>query len=198
MHSKLPNNFPFFSNSFRLKEEVRSLQIILKEKNEDYKRLAAILKDQTEHWKKVTAKLMANRKTNTSSGNRKQIDEIESIEIEKQNVKSSISDDESTQLPQNKTIENQKFTDIQTQTQSPPKHQQEETQSHLDTLISLISGSSDTDLDHDESKENTSVQSAVSVPFDYQPRKRKSHSRGCPCCDKVKKKLINPDFLPCI
>ena len=70
-----------------------------------------------------------------------------------------------------------------------------DTQSNLDTLISLIS-ETESDSENTQLNDNTNIANTDNIHFksladasftslDDGRRKRKSHSRGCACCEKV-------------
>lgn len=81
-------------------------------------------------------------------------------------------------------------------TQSPPTYddctqlpvQSTETQSHLDALIDLITDAEDTDLDTVVASNKENHRRSLSAMDTAKIQKRKSHSRGCACCDKVVRK----------
>ena len=78
-----------------------------------------------------------------------------------------------------------------------PPIQTAETQSHLDALIDLISDGDETeDVEPtpQKEKENT-TRSNINSSFTMESskiQKRKSHARGCSCCDKVQ---MNDDLI---
>ena len=161
--------------------------------------IATVLKSKNAEWKRIKETLTSSRQRSRQ--------EIESVEINKDTINASYvtydscdtcdtydACDDSTQLPVNQerlTSPSPSSTPVQTTTTF-----QDTRQSHLDTLVSLISDDSEFDEEEtegvvicaDKEKENGDIVLAASVSVfgDHRiPQKRKSHSRGCPCCDKV-------------
>lgn len=171
---------------FRLKAEVESLRAALKEKDEHCGRLAAILKTQAAEWKRIKDKLANGRRKGDesvsaagSAGEYCETKEQDTQQAQTEDNNEPESQDDMTQLPTHSHSHNHNQSHNQSiqSTQSPPT--EPDSQSHLDLLISLVSS----DSSEDETDENKQI--SRDLEYFQGPKKRKSHSRGCPCCDKV-------------
>lgn len=174
---------------------------LLQEKDEQCRHIATVLQTKNAEWKRIKLKLAENKKqksgdidkVSVNEGVNESVNDDIEIVIEQEGKENKIyhgaidiprvdsynnNNDDCTQLPP---------------PLSPRKLQpQAETQSNLDALIDLIS---DSDGDGDETTDDIDpppISRTSSFTFEA-PRiqKRKSHARGCSCCDKVQ----NRDFV---
>lgn len=195
--------YPLFS----LKARVQELEEALAVKDRHCRHIAAVLQTKNEEWKRIKLKLQVSKQRTSDSAdflesavcandtpsssdtmyntasediidkNRSTATTHKTTEaIHIHNTNDCYLDEESTQLPPAKS-HNQPDASLsplpsQSQTQSP----------YLDALIDLISDHSDSE------KENAVKEQEQKKKFSttfMDQSKRKSHARGCECCDKV-------------
>ena len=152
---------------------------MLKEKDEQCRHIASVLHTKNAEWKRIKLKLSENKLQEHNRRDSTAIDDIEVI-IEQndqqllQDNKDKDNSDDCTQLPP--------------QSQSPQIPQTAETQSHLDALIDLLSENDDGDeTTNDINPLSISRNSSFAIESS-KIQKRKSHARGCSCCDKVRRR----------
>lgn len=174
---------------------------LLKEKDEQCRHIATVLQTKNAEWKRIKLKLAENKKQKSGVINRVSVDDsindnvnddIE-IVIEKEG-KENIRENRVAVNPKVDSYNNNSNNDDCTQLPPPPQsprklQSQAETQSNLDALIDLISDSEGDETTDDIDPPPISRNSSFTFEA---PRiqKRKSHARGCSCCDKVQ----NRDF----
>lgn len=163
----------------RLKERVALLTSGLNEKDRQCRHLMDLLHSKNTEWKRIKSELMQRRSTNSDSVVKTATAQTDiSVVIDddrddkdKDKYKDENEEKEdSTQLPA-------KLTDL------PPRNSQ--TQSNLDALVSLIS---ETESEPDPQLSPAPKYDLVTsfAEYDGGKKKRKSHARGCACCEKVK------------
>lgn len=175
-----------------------TLTAAMNEKDRQCRHLMNLLHTKNTEWKRIKSELMQRRSGATFkvAGDAKTAEDLDVLDtMEAKSFMKSVGtvDEDSlndcTQLPSHAPLPRH------VQLSSPPSHlspqsSHSQTQSNLDALFSLIS-----DPDSDPEIENISPGPAANrsslAGFDSGgKRKRKSHARGCVCCDKVKGNFI--------
>ena len=188
---------------------------LLQEKDDQCRHIATVLQTKNAEWKSIKMKLTARKQRNKRvSGAAEGEDEVEVVieqgegeenrERDRQHI--IVQPTQSTQNLQPDESYSElldECTQLPTKPPSPrtpiphPPIQTAETQSHLDALIDLISDGDETeDVEPtpQKEKENT-TRSNINSSFTMESskiQKRKSHARGCSCCDKVQ---MNDDLI---
>lgn len=145
---------------------------LLKEKDDQCRHIASVLHAKNSEWKRIKLKLCENKLQEHGRRDSAANDEGEVIIEQNDRMLQGNKDnsDDCTQLPP--------------RSQSPQILEVAETQSHLDALIDLIS-------ENEDDRENYTNHLPISRNSSFtiessKVQKRKSHARGCSCCDKVK------------
>lgn len=168
---------------------------LLQEKDEQCRHIATVLQTKNAEWKRIKLKLAENKKQKSGDINKVNVNESVNDDIEiviEQEGKENKIDNGAIDIPRVDSYNNNDNNDDCTQLPpplSPRKLQpQAETQSNLDALIDLISDSDETTDDIDPPPISRTSSFTFEAP---RIQKRKSHARGCSCCDKVQ----NRDFV---
>jgi hypothetical protein len=174
-----------------LKGQVNNLTKLLKEKDEQCRHIAAVLHTKNAEWKRIKLKLAENKKQKSYN-----FDDVEVI-IEREAREDEENKDRNEGRNYNRDIShnnlNTTFDDTNNDfTQLPPPHPSQskslETQSNLEALIDLISEEEEEKYGDYTANYIEPLPTSRSNSFTIESskiQKRKSHARGCSCCDKV-------------
>lgn len=186
-----------------LREQVSQLTEALQVKDKQCRHIAAVLHEKNSEWKRIKEKLTGNKRGISESLKNGSIpesvkDEITDI-IKNENTKIKKSMEGVEDIKENNTNVNANITvtgtSLDDSTQLPSQRSPSQSPSnHLDTLIDLITDASDTEEEHEQEQQPVhdsnhrtfqEISSRQLQPQMVEGRKRKSHARGCACCEKV-------------